>query len=200
MGILGNLKLRRRSKEVIVGTDDAGEAVTLTVYPPGLGVIDKLDGEVHKPVAPLAKDSAGRTVKVLDDAGKPLIDQATGSAMLARNYKDAAYGIALETREKVLTIGLILHCLGDAVTPTKDLEDHDGDMVAYYLSAWAELEAAGLDIGSYRALSAACTKLSLPLGERDVQLAKEALAVDDTSQAEIKAAAKAEGKGKLKGK
>lgn len=200
MGILGNTKVKRRNRSVPVGFDEQGKEVRLTVYPPGLDATDRLNALIPEPVAPLAKNSAGQSVKIKDDSGKTLIDQTTGSALLARDYKSATYQRAIEQRDKALTVALILECLGDAAKPAKDIEDYDGDWLAYYLGAWKELEEAGLDIGSYRALSAACTSLSLPLGAEDVELAKQTLALDEVSQAEIKEEALKEGVGKLEGK
>ena len=200
MGILGNLNLKRRGREVVVGYDDEGSAVRLTVNPPPLGLVNDLSRKIPSPVAPLRKDSRGRPIPVTDDKGKPIMDPASGQALMERDHSNPEHLERLERREVALNLGLILACLSTPIEPKTKVEDHGGDYVEYYHAVWKELEEAGLDIGAYRALSTACTELSLPLGEQDMKLAREALAIDEESQTEIKKALREEGHGKVQGK
>ncbi len=182
MGILGNVKLVKRTRRVVVGTDAAGCLIELVVCAPKLQAVDALQAKIAEPTPPLVKGPHGKPVPKLDTAGNPERDPATGHVLHVRNEKDHDYLRACDQREKAMTIAMVMDCLADQLTPTKTLDDHDGDLVAYYLGVWDELEEAGLDVGSFRALSSAAMELAEPMDRDEVEAARATLGVQEAAK------------------
>lgn len=187
MGILGNVKLKRRSIDVVIGLDDAGVPVTLTVRPPRLGQIDALETRVPEPAPPTLKRNGKPVVKMMP-GGKDPVRDSRGGIVLERDEEDPKYLRDIGRREKAMTIALILDCLGDQVTPMVPVDEIPPEMnlIDYYHAVWAELEEAGLDVGSFKALSNAAVELGDPMSKDEVEAARAELLLNKETQAELR--------------
>jgi len=177
MGILGDVRLARRFREVIVGTDSAGNEVKLKVYAPKLGLIDRVQGEIPDPPVPVTRsgnvlrDRRGQPVK--DDKGQPIMETT-------EHHDDPDYVAACARVEKARSIAMLLECLEDQIQPSVKREGLAP--LDYYLKVWEELEDAGIGLGSFNALTNACEAMTQPMTVAEVALAKIRLGTDEASQ------------------
>ena len=177
MGILGDIKLARRFREVIVGTTETGESVTLKVYAPSLGLVDRVQGEIADPPVPVTRTGAvlrdRRGSPVKDKNGQPVMDTV-------EHPDDPAYARACAKVEQARSIAMLLDCLEGQLTPATK---RDGlPALDYYLAVWEEFEAAGMGLGTFRGLTTACEAMTNPMSHAEVALAKLRLGTDAESQ------------------
>lgn len=185
VGILG-IKLKKRTRIVVLGYDDDGGEISLTLRAPRLSEVDGLDALFPEVVPPILKDERGRNRVARGDNGKVQTDQY-GSPIVLRNPDDAAYKAAEHRRSQAMTIAMVVGCAGDQIKPSKTPEDFKGDLIEYYHAIWDELEHEGLDVGHFKSLVAAAMELGRPMSKPEVVSARKQLGTDEATQKEIKA-------------
>ena len=177
MGILGNLRLKRRVNRVVVGHDEEGNAVELVVHAPKLQLFDELQAILPEPVPPIMKDQNGNAIPERDSKGE--IVTRFGTTVFQRDDQDKTYLLKASAREQALTIAIVIACLKEQVSPRTTPKDHEGNLVDYYHAVWSEMEDAGIDVGGFKALSEAALSLGSPLDTEEAKEAREALGVKD---------------------
>lgn len=178
MGILGNVKLRKRSREVVVALTEDGEEFKVTVKAPPLQLATQLQVEIPNPEPPaLVNDNGQPRFKTNPRTGEPLKED--GKLVPMVNKADPAYRQELLAVSEARTIAMIFHCVE---FPGKTKVVQNGNPVRYWLSRWKELEDAGLDVGSFNRLARACTELSAPMSKGEIEEARAALGTDTHTQ------------------
>ena len=163
----GSAKLKPRFISVPLWQDENGKDIALKVYPPKLGVLERLEAAIPMPEAPqtgVQRDDRGKVLK--DTNGKPLVH---------RNEDDPSYLQARSKRAQLIGLGLLLDALRDQVVPETPRSDH-GNEASYLEAVAAELEKAGLDGGRIKALSLALVQVQSPdFQQAEAEEAREAL-------------------------
>ena len=167
MKIKGGVQLRARRVDVVIGHDQDGKPVTLTLCPPRMGAITRLKQKLSPPPAPRtgAVMIGPKGLAILDEAGRPKRerDEDAPAFQAARARYNEAFGTAaiLEAVEP-----------GQLEFSEAKPDDHASPerWLAWYELVLQELEAAGLDAGAMQALSSAAVALmssapSAPIGQ-----------------------------------
>lgn len=190
MGIL-KTKLAKRTRRVPVGFDETGQPVYLTVRALRVHEADEVaESFGDAPEAPPKRDGRGKIVLAKNGQGKTVMG-ADGQPVVERDRTDRAYLRALARRSQAMTIAVIVRCLEGQLAidwHAHDIAKDCGDLVGFYHKLWAELEAEGLDAGSFRALSNAVDSLSQPMQADEVEDARRYFELDDDSQKALQAA------------
>lgn len=180
MGIFGNVKLKKRQVEVLVGVMESGEEFKITLTAPRLQALTEVEGRIKPPVAPILRQ-AGQAVVARDPETGKQIKTADGSPIFVRDRKDPEFRDKLATYQQVTAISQFMLMAGDQVRPSKTIEDFKGDWTAYYLAAWEEMEEGGMETGSLIRINKEVSKLLKPMGPEEVEQARRALGTDSES-------------------
>lgn len=167
MKILGFSKLKPRTRVVTVGVSEEGEPIRLTVAAPSLGVHSFLAREIPDPEPPMGR-------ALTDERGRALRD-AQGRVKTERLTDDPAYLKELGQVEEARTIAMVIRSLGDQIEHELKPEDFRS-RADYYLEIVKQLEAWGLDLGAWKALSRAVVELCDPQHD---ELAEASTALGD---------------------
>ena len=187
MKILGHTKLKQRVKKVTIGEAESGEPITVTLHAPRLSFINGLDDILPEPPVPEApstgkvmRDDRGRIVK--DDKDRPIVEQNYDDP----NYKKRllAHASACSAVERAQSMAILLECCDpkeialdlarDEFTDGNGGPGKKGSLVDYYTAAWAEFEAANVDVIALAKLTQAAGTLS-DVGDEEVADARAAL-------------------------
>ena len=185
MGILGDVKLVQRSREVTIGVSQAGEEIKVRVTAPPLQLVADLRQKIPDPKPPTMKNDRGEVkYKTNPRTGDPIKEEGQLVPML--NYLDEGYLTEASSTSKARTIAMIFHCAEFPGTTEVDKKGHTA--VGYELARWRELEEAGCDVGAFTDLSEACVELSQPMTKIEIEDARCALGTDAATQVKVKEA------------
>lgn len=185
MSILGNLKVKKRIVEVIVAQTEEGEPITFTLRCPRLGEVEVLSESLPEPTPPVKRDGNGRPITMRDDRGR-VVKDGRGSPMVERDEEDPEFVKANDRRDRALTVAIFFACMDGQIKPATPEKLLKEDPISYYLDVWAELEEAGLDVGSFKALSAAIVSLGQPLTHSELVKAQALYGLDRATQVGLK--------------
>lgn len=183
----------------MIGLSADGEPVTVTVNAPRLQLVPELRRSIPTPKPSAKRDANGRVVLKRDPKGE-LVKNASGQPVPEVDFEDETFLGRAQSVERARTIAMIFACAEFPGETTITIEEHGGDWIAYWLARWEELESAGVDVGSYKALSDACVELSDPMSRSEIQDARAALCTDAASVIDAKEKIREEGKKPPKGK
>lgn len=171
MKVNGKLvKLRPRFKVQPLGTlDDNGEMLVARLHAPKLGMVDRLFRDLPEPEPPqrgVVKDKRGEVVR--DAYNKPLP---------IRDVDDPEFLRLSAERHRLVALGAFLECTAGQFEWEAKRESFP-TLADYLRAVMAEMEAAGIDQGTFQAIDAAVAQLTRPTTEADhaeVNEAREAL-------------------------
>ena len=185
MGILGDIKLVKRSRQVTIGVSAAGDEVKVAVNAPPLQLSNDLRNQIPDPTPPaLLNDNGQPRYKTNPRTGEPIKENGQLVPML--NRADAAFQVEAASVTKARTLAMIFHCTEFPGSFKTQKNGHSP--VGYELARWKELEKAGLDVGTFSELSEACVELALPMTKIEIEDARSALGTDQETQDRVKEA------------
>jgi len=159
------IKLRPRYKELKLGLGEDGAPVVVRLHAPKMGLIERLMRDMTAPEAPsrgVVKDKRGETQR--DEFGKPIV---------IRDTQDPAYVALVAERNRLMTVGAFVEVTAGQFEFEAKREAFP-DLTGYLRAITVELEAAGLDRGTFLAIDHAIAELT-KMAEDDAGEAREAL-------------------------
>lgn len=191
MGILGSVKLVKRTRDVTIGVSTKGEEIKVKVSAPSLTLASELRKRIAPPEAPKLVNSAGKVrFKTNPRTGEPIKENGQLVPML--NYADPAFVIEAGAVERARTIAMIFECTEFPGNSTVEKNGHTP--VGYELARWKELEKAGLTVGEYNDLGDACNELSQPMTKSEIEDARREFGADQETQDAVKEVLEKKGK------
>ncbi|KKL47463.1 hypothetical protein LCGC14_2335290 [marine sediment metagenome] len=185
MGILGDIQLVKRTREVTIGVSTKGKEIKVTVTAPPLQLSSDLRSQIVDPKPPiLLNDNNQPRFKTNPRSGEPIKENGQLVPML--DTKNADYLVEAMSVTKARTLAMIFHCT--EFPGAFDTKKNGMSPVGYELARWKELEKAGLDVGVFAELSEACVDLALPMTKTEIEDARRALGTDKETQERVKEA------------
>ncbi len=198
MGILGSVKLVKRTRQVMIGLTDQGEPFTVKVSAPPLQLSDQIAQQIPEPKPPpLMNDKGKPRLQTNPRTGEPIKD-GNGRLVPMVDENDEQYLAELENVGVARMTAMIFAC---TQFPGESAVVQNGSSpVGYQLARWKELEEAGCDTGAYRALTKAVTALSQPMTKDEIEEARIVLGTDKGTSEAVKTAMRDKGKKPPEGK
>jgi len=169
--ILGANRLAKRERDVVVGYDDEGNAVTLRVQAMRLGLIDDIEEEIpypEPPLGPVVRDR--RQVVVRDETGKPVRKEMVD---------DPAFLVERSRIEELRGIASVYYCvISGQIEFEAEKKDDWPSRTAFFRQVRKEMDEGGIKQGALNAMLIAINELS-SIDNIEVEEARDALKPKD---------------------